>query len=426
MVMNMKKIVLFASTGLGHIKPMLLVADALVRRDVKVYFFAPSIYRDRVEELGAEFKNALLFEARFFQRIFMAFISYSNAVKKNGLEGIQNYINSLLNIFSHYSTNLYDEVKNLEPSCIVYDHILYFGKQLAYMLNIPCVAINTCYYYNPSWLESQTSYALKKNFLLTSTDVERAEISRAKIYEISEKCGNKKNLCPFDIFFYSCCMWGKSDADIVFYPKSFQLFQEGLDGSVHFCNSYTQDENEEDVQRFLKDFSLKEDDEIIYVSLGTSMVYKSDFFEKIANIFASTDYKVIMSVGNNVDCNQFQSFPENIRVEKFIDQLAALKFSSLYITHGGLAGVREALYFNVPMVVLPIGGDQFNIADAVAFYGNGESLNIETAAEKDIEEVAYRVLNNSIYMEKANELMHEIRNGTGEDSASEIILRIMK
>ena len=87
-----------------------------------------------------------------------------------------------------------------------------------------------------------------------------------------------------------------------------------------------------------------------------------------------------------------------------------------------MAGVREALYFNVPMIVLPITFDEFNVADAVVSYGNGMQLHINSVVERYIEDAVNKVLYNSTYINKTNELMNETQNGGGEDSASEIIL----
>lgn len=40
-------------------------------------------------------------------------------------------------------------------------------------------------------------------------------------------------------------------------------------------------------------------------------------------------------------------------MEKFVPQLEVLKRTDVFITHGGMNSLNEALYFGVPVVVVP-------------------------------------------------------------------------
>ena len=49
-------------------------------------------------------------------------------------------------------------------------------------------------------------------------------------------------------------------------------------------------------------------------------------------------------------------------VEPFIDQRELLRDADLFVHHGGVNSLTEALYYQVPMVVMPFSSDQFNVA----------------------------------------------------------------
>ena len=47
-----------------------------------------------------------------------------------------------------------------------------------------------------------------------------------------------------------------------------------------------------------------------------------------------------------------------MRVYARVPQLTVLRRASLFVTHGGMNSVNEALYYGVPMIVIPFGLDQ--------------------------------------------------------------------
>ncbi len=55
-------------------------------------------------------------------------------------------------------------------------------------------------------------------------------------------------------------------------------------------------------------------------------------------------------------------------------QLAALRRASLFITHGGGGGMREALFAGVPMIALPMKGCEFGHSARIAFHGLGRTV----------------------------------------------------
>jgi len=62
---------------------------------------------------------------------------------------------------------------------------------------------------------------------------------------------------------------------------------------------------------------------------------------------------VIMSVGRNIQIESLGLVPDNFLVENFVPQLEVLKRADVFITHGGMNSLNEALYFGVPVIVVP-------------------------------------------------------------------------
>lgn len=66
-----------------------------------------------------------------------------------------------------------------------------------------------------------------------------------------------------------------------------------------------------------------------------------------------------------------EALPPNAVAVRFAPQIAALRRAALMIAHGGLNGVKEALFCGVPLLVLPLVGDQPGNAARIAAHRLG-------------------------------------------------------
>ncbi|GBC09745.1 hypothetical protein RclHR1_09090003 [Rhizophagus clarus] len=95
---------------------------------------------------------------------------------------------------------------------------------------------------------------------------------------------------------------------------------------------------------------------------------------------------------NLTDGTQLQTLPvlnnkhPHIHITKFAPQFAVLNHTNtkLFFSHGGTGSVHESLYAGVPMLVLPLGGDQRGNAQRLATAGVALSLNKYSLDVNDI------------------------------------------
>jgi len=64
----------------------------------------------------------------------------------------------------------------------------------------------------------------------------------------------------------------------------------------------------------------------------------------------------------------------------------------LFVTHSGLMGTEEAVYHGVPMVMLPLFGDQPVNAASCEEKGIGEIVNYYSLTEESFEAAVEKVL----------------------------------
>jgi len=109
-----------------------------------------------------------------------------------------------------------------------------------------------------------------------------------------------------------------------------------------------------------------------------------------------TGYQVVLSVGNQVCIDSFGELPEQIRVYPKVDQIAVLQKADVFLTHCGMNSVSEALYYGVPLVMLPKTSEQGAVAVRTEQLGAGlrlrktDAVSIRTAVEQVLQTPEYR------------------------------------
>ncbi|XP_043518142.1 UDP-glucosyltransferase 2-like [Frieseomelitta varia] len=124
-------------------------------------------------------------------------------------------------------------------------------------------------------------------------------------------------------------------------------------------------------------------------------------FKRIAPV------RVLMKVAKKEDL--LPGLPKNVMVQPWYPQVTVFKHKNVkaFITHGGLMGTQEAIYFGIPLVGIPLFGDQH--------------MNLKHAANKKVavnlgsldnitEETLYQALDTVLYDETYRSNMKRLSN----------------
>ncbi|XP_052531238.1 UDP-glucuronosyltransferase 1A1-like isoform X18 [Tympanuchus pallidicinctus] len=100
------------------------------------------------------------------------------------------------------------------------------------------------------------------------------------------------------------------------------------------------------------------------------------------------------------------NLPKNVKLVKWLPQndLLAHPKTRAFITHGGSHGIYEGICNAVPMVLMPLFGDQMDNAKRVESRGAGLTLNILEMTSKDISDALKAVINDKKYKENIQRL----------------------
>jgi len=126
----------------------------------------------------------------------------------------------------------------------------------------------------------------------------------------------------------------------------------------------------------------------VYVSLGTIFNRLPGLLSAIVGTLRAEPVNLIVTIGENEDVDTFGEQPENVHVERYIPQELLLPHCDLFVTTGSLATTMAAVRHGVPLLVVPISGDDRINARRVAAQGFGLVLSLPGPFEVGLPEAA--------------------------------------
>jgi UDP:flavonoid glycosyltransferase YjiC (YdhE family) len=154
---------------------------------------------------------------------------------------------------------------------------------------------------------------------------------------------------------------------------------------------------------------MSEGTQSVYFTLGTVFNLESgDLFTRVLAGLAALPIEVVATVGSQIDPKELGPLPDNIHVERFIDQSLVLPRSGAVVSHGGSGTVAGALAHGLPQVLLPMGADQPLNAARCEELGVARVLDALTATPAAITEAVSEVLADPSYRSAAQRLRDEL------------------
>nr|XP_023019040.1 UDP-glucuronosyltransferase 2B20-like [Leptinotarsa decemlineata] len=154
----------------------------------------------------------------------------------------------------------------------------------------------------------------------------------------------------------------------------------------------------------LKKFLDGAENGAIYFALGGNVNCESmsnEFRKTLVDAFAQIPYKVLIKI----DC-QLGDISSNVLVQKWVPQQDILRHRNvkLFITHGGILSLQEAVINNIPVIGIPFFGDQKTNLNKIVKWGSGIKLDRRKLSKNVLLYAINEVINNPKYREKAREM----------------------
>lgn len=380
----MKKIACFSIPAHGHTNPMLPVVKELVERGDIVRFYSFDEFEAKIRATGAVFISC----DRFLTK----------EEKKSDVATSTEMTIADIHTVMNANSFLESEFRSFKPDVVYSDSVCFWAKLNAKKYNVPLVVSTTTFAFN------QLSATYMKNSLKEVLDLilglgkVKKELIRLEQYGFKVKS-------PIELV-----QSDNSTDSIVYTTKAFQPYAESFSSSYAFVGP-----------SILSDAKPIKDNKrpLIYISLGTVVNNRPDFYKNAMKALRSINADAIISVGKEIKTEELGEVPDNVKLYNYVDQLDVLSRANLFITHAGMNSASESLYMATPMILFPQTGEQKAVAIRVTEERAGIMLKSDSA--QDIKEAIERVLNDESYSKNAKKVSEDFRGSSGYKGAADFI-----
>ena len=358
----------------GHVVPTIGLVQELCAQGCEVTYMLPFGWKEKIKESGA------------------AFAGYQN--HKQLSEQIQNAYDAAEKIVEQFDM-------------IIYEQFFFLGKHLAEKYKKPVVRIFTAPVADKALMHEYISAG-------GSLDIFRYKwITRAWTKDIVRHCAISMKTDNW----LDEIIDNPPELNLVYtlpeYQPRIEEFPEHL---YKFLGPSIYERQHEQIDY------MKGENPVVYISLGTVVKGAKQFFQCCVDAFRDLPVDVILSTGKTFDIGKLKNIPPNIYVYSSVPQIDVLQYADVFVTHGGMNSVSEALVSGVPMIVLPFMADQPVNAQCVEMLGLGKSMDYKTLDSQSLKETVLSVLADDNIKANLAKMKTWIAQAPGNKGGAEMIL----
>ena len=127
---------------------------------------------------------------------------------------------------------------------------------------------------------------------------------------------------------------------------------------------------------------------LVLVGLSTSQMNQEPVLRKLIRVLGGMEVRALVTTGPAIDPGGFDP-PANVAVRSFVPHADVIPQSDLVITHAGHGTVIRSLAAGSPLLCIPLGRDQFDVAARVVWRGAGvkASAKCSSNVSKSVDEI---------------------------------------
>lgn len=145
---------------------------------------------------------------------------------------------------------------------------------------------------------------------------------------------------------------------------------------------------------------------LVVISMSTTFMNQEHAIERCIEAVSAIQVRALVTVGPTLEPARFRS-EENVAVVESAPHDQVFADASAVVTHAGMGTVSRALAHGLPLVCMPMGRDQSDIAARVQWHGAGVRVGPNVSAP-DLREAIQRVLGDVSFRHAAERLRDEI------------------
>lgn len=158
---------------------------------------------------------------------------------------------------------------------------------------------------------------------------------------------------------------------------------------------------------------------LVVVSLSTAYQSQGPLLQCIIDALGNLEVEAIVTTGPAIDPSSFRA-SENVTILQYTPHDTILPHADLLITHAGHGTVMSGITYGVPMLCMPMGRDQPDIAARVVDLGLGHTVD-QGASRQAIEQAVAGMLKDIRLQSNSDDFAKTLMTHPGIDTATAIV-----
>lgn len=396
----MAKVLFFNSPMYGHVLPTLAIVQELVHRGEQVIYYLTDEFAQSIHAAGATFRR------------------YESTMKNNRPEG--RFSSFLAAECQYVLPQIIESVRREKPDYILYEDSCLWGRIVAHSFNVPIISC-------------QSSLAVNKHFthIPNLLDISQGQADATAPFKLIIETLNDlaplADLCatyhlPAPAQDMDSLFFHAEEFNVLFISRLLQPAGDTFDDRFVFVGPPEAPQYPTSdllAPPFFPALVLP----VLYLSLGTIYNLQPDFYRLCFQAFGGQPWHVIVSTGKQVDWAELGLVPENVHLHRSVPQLAILQHTALFITHGGLNSIMEALYYGVPVVIIPQMPEQVITARRIVELGVGIMLDKNKLTVEVLQDAVQTLVQDVSLPARMKFVQEEVQASGGATHAVDAILQ---
>ena len=390
------RVLWFCIPAYGHTNPTIEVVRELVCRGHEVRYYSFEEFREKIEGAGAQ---------------FVACDAYLPPVDAKAERKLRKVSTTEMSVQSFRTVANLDplvseDVSSWQPDVVVTDSACFWGKLAAAKHGLPWVCSTTTFAFNEQSSKYMSHSVSEIADMVLGLPRMNREIRKLRSLGYEAKSA-------LDIVSNK-----PDDNTIVYTSRTFQPCSETFDERHYrFVGPSVRDVAPRD----------KAGRPLVYVSLGTVINDRLDFYRTLIDALGGSDVDLLISCGRAFDPSQLGGAPDNVRVEQYVDQMEVLSRAGLFITHCGMNSASEGMWMGVPELLFPLTGEQRAVARRVAEVGAGKMLEESVVRDSaELRRVVLAALADDGMREGSARMRDDLRSCVGPAGAADFIEQVAR
>ncbi|WP_028596585.1 macrolide family glycosyltransferase [Paenibacillus assamensis] len=380
----------------GHVNPTLGLVKQLVENGEEVVYMCTEDYRGKLSQTGAQFLPYVLNEQIFKE------LGFNPAEVKHPLQFTEFMLRGII---QPHVPEILRLTKNESFDFILFDSMFGWGGHIiATQLGIPSICSITHFV-----IANVPDFEMPPDAVDFDMDGLRDRIMNA-----TQQVAAEYNL---DVPSFEEVSRQIGQYKLIFTSRYFQPDADKLDDSFIFTGPSI-------IPRLdAPDFPFEQlhsrHDQVVYISMGTILNKDLEFYKLCFDAFKDIPAQFVLSCGKDTDLDQLgDCIPHHFIIEPYVPQLEILQRADAFITHAGMNSTSEALYYNVPLVMIPLSSDQPVVAKRVEELGAGIALDKNNLTPEVLKSALLQVLGDASFKQNAKKIGDSFREAGGYEAAA--------